>query len=648
MSGVEADGGALSEAGAYFHSVLEASQDCMRVLNVDGCVEYMNARGQALFEIERFEANHLRYWPDLWPERAREPLERALAEARAGRVASFRAFCPTARGAPRWWDTVVSPVIGPDGKVERLLATSRDITRELETSAFLDTIVQLLPTALIVKSARDGRYVLINKAAEDMLGLSSQEMIGKDARELFPREAESFAAEDAAVIASGEVVTSSEELITTRARGARYFDTKKFATHGEEGPRHLVALAEDVTDRRAAGLALETALAEAERANRSKSAFLANMSHEIRTPLNGIVAVSDMLAREIDDPRLREMAEIVQTSSVGLARLLSDILDWARIDAGRLEIAPRPCALGEAVSPALRLAQLHAEEKGLAFAADIEVGLDTTVATDPDRLRQILSNLLSNAVKFTAEGSVRLTVACDRSGATPIFTFAVRDTGIGFSEEEHARLFHAFEQADGSITRKFGGSGLGLSISRTLARQMGGDIVGEGQPGEGALFTLTLPLEVCVRETAPAAGQPVAEDTGDHPLSVLLAEDHPVNRRVVELIMAAAGAELVSVENGAEAVEAFAARRFDVVLMDMQMPVMDGLTAVRAIRELEAARGLSRTPVICMTANAMAQHEEASRAAGADLHLPKPVTAERVLSAIGAVLEGEAGESKAA
>jgi CheY-like chemotaxis protein len=251
-------------------------------------------------------------------------------------------------------------------------------------------------------------------------------------------------------------------------------------------------------------------------------------------------------------------------------------------------------------------------------------------------VKQIITNLVSNAVKFTTRGFVSLTVARSQSAdGAPALRFTVEDTGVGFAPEARERLFTRFEQADDTITRRYGGTGLGLAICRQLAEMMQGDLDCESEPGGGSAFILTLPLieaEAPAAVLAPAAG--VLTSDPQTPLRVLMADDHPTNRRVVELILAQANVVLTSVENGAEAVAAFRNQTFDLVLMDMQMPVMDGLTATREIRDYEALMGADRTPVVMLTANALAEHVAASLEAGADSHLSKPFSAEDLLGLV--------------
>ena len=368
---------------------------------------------------------------------------------------------------------------------------------------------------------------------------------------------------------------------------------------------------------------LRRARRRAEEASRAKSEFLANMSHEIRTPLNGVVAMADALGQRDLNADEHEMVEVIRSSGATLERLLSDILDSARIESGQVTIETAPFHLGRAVHDVAALWRVPAEAKGVAVAAHVETRLDRLVDGDAVRLRQILTNLVSNALKFTTEGEVSLTV---EPGVEGDVRFTVTDTGVGFDEEQKARIFGRFQQADGSITRRFGGTGLGLAISRELVELMGGWLECESTPGEGSRFWFEIPLPPV--ET-PDATVPLSQPMGDvreQPLRVLLADDHPANRKVVEIMLGATAMELVAVEDGAQALDLFKREAFDLVLMDMQMPVMDGLTATAAIRAFEMQMGRGRTPILMLTANAMTEHVEAGQAAGADGHLTKPLT----------------------
>ncbi|HWA62048.1 MAG TPA: ATP-binding protein, partial [Caulobacteraceae bacterium] len=403
----------------------------------------------------------------------------------------------------------------------------------------------------------------------------------------------------------------------------------------------VLGVVRNVDAAKRAEIALARARDEAEAANRAKSEFLANMSHEIRTPLNGVMGVASALARTGLDASQREMLGLIESSALTLERLLSDVLDLARIEAGRLEIRPEAVDLAAAVRDVGALFEPSARQKGLDFDVRVAPAAEGTFAADGARIRQILTNLVSNAVKFTAAGDVRLGLEAQPTADGARFTFTVEDTGIGMDEAAMDRLFQRFQQADGSITRRFGGTGLGLAISRSLSEAMGGALSVGSAPGRGSTFRLVLdlPRAAGVAAAAPEPDAPAATIEG---LRVLLAEDHPTNRRVVELILETAGVALTSVENGAEAVDAWLGGRFDLVLMDMQMPVMDGLTAIRAIRCREAESGRPRTLICSLTANALPEDEAACRAAGADGHLTKPITAAALLAAVHAAAQDRA------
>ena len=330
-----------------------------------------------------------------------------------------------------------------------------------------------------------------------------------------------------------------------------------------------------------------------------------------------------------------------------LERLVSDILDVSKIEAGQLDLESRPFDLEEALEP-LAVMGARAEDKGLAFRVERSPEARGLFVGDSTRIRQVLGNLLSNAIKFTAEGSVTVRIEAwpddpDAPGKAHQLAIMVEDTGVGFNAGHAARLFERFNQEDGTITRRFGGTGLGLSICRSLVMMMGGSIEARSTPGAGSRFRFVLPLDrsgsLADYDTRDSGNGSAALPVTVRSLRVLLAEDHPTNQRVVQLILGGQGAEVVIADDGAQAVAAFEAGTFDVVLMDMQMPVMDGLTATRAIRAFEASMpDRPRTPVVMLSANAMAEHRADSEAAGADSHVAKPITAVSLLAGIQAVL----------
>jgi PAS domain S-box-containing protein len=407
-------------------------------------------------------------------------------------------------------------------------------------------------------------------------------------------------------------------------------------------PERVVGVLKNITENKRAAMALAEAGKAAEAANLAKSEFLANMSHEIRTPLNGVMGVAGALARTPLQPAQREMVALIESSAHTLERLLTDVLDLARVESGRVEIRQDSFEVCELMRTVAALFEPRAHAKKLDFELKLGAGVEPgqTYLGDAVRLRQILSNLISNAVKFTERGGVKVAVRAQACGETTRLRFRVEDTGIGFDPAAKARLFQRFEQADGSITRRYGGSGLGLAISRSLAERMGGRLEAWSKPGQGSIFELTLDMQP--GEVAPVAGEAEATPAGAAGFAprVLLAEDHPANRKVVELVLGSIGVELVEVENGAEAVEACEDEIFDLILMDMQMPVMDGLTAIRGIRAREKVRGRRPVPILALSANALPEHVRASHAAGADGHLTKPISAAVLIEAVQTACNG--------
>lgn len=637
----------------------------MRILSLDGAVEYMNGRGLELLEIACFERNRGRYWCDLWPEESRSLLLAALQTARDGGVGRFTAFCPTATGRPRWWLTVVSPVREEGGRIIRLLATSRDVTQErrreerlrkalararkaaaAEASylAYLRQALEVLPAGLAFYDP-DDRLVIWNEpyvvagGADDghtnlRRGMSFVDLLRADLAD--GRHPEAEGCEEAWIadrLAARRAAAAPREQRLSCGRWYR-FEDRRLSDGG------MVSVAVDITElrmreeaARQSAEALAASKAAAEAASEAKSQFLANMSHEIRTPLNGVIAVADLLCRRDLPPEDQKLAELIRSSGETLEHLLSDILDLAKVESGALVIERVSFHLGDLARGVAGLARLKADEKGLQLNLVVDPAADRVIQGDPTRLKQVMANLVSNAVKFTRTGRIDVRV---RAVASRL-KLEVEDTGVGFDPKEKDRLFRRFEQADGAITRQHGGSGLGLAICQQLAALMGGRLDCHSTPGRGSVFRVDLPLTL---SAAVEALEPrTAVITTGAPLRVLVADDHPTNRVVVDLMLKGFEADTRCVENGREAVEAFRTQEFDLVLMDMQMPVMDGLSAVREIRAWERAHSRREpVPMIMLTANTLPEHIAAARAAGADAHLAKPITIDRLASAISQAL----------
>jgi len=356
---------------------------------------------------------------------------------------------------------------------------------------------------------------------------------------------------------------------------------------------------------------------KAEVASAAKSDFLAVVSHEIRTPMNAVISAANLLRRTRLDTRQREHVSMLIDAGDVLMGLLNDVLDFSKIEAGKMELESADMVVRERLATMARLWEPRARANGVRLTLHIAPAVPEAVRTDPLRFQQILFNLLSNAVKFTEEGEIVVAVGWDGAG----LSVAVSDTGCGIPADRLTHVFNSFEQADVGTTRRHGGTGLGLSISRKLAEIMGGSLTLDSVEGQGSTFTLALPMEAVEGEAARPERQIETTDSL-RGRSILAADDHEVNRRILTLLLEPHGCRLTLVENGAEALEAAAREPFDAILMDMQMPVMDGLEATRRIREGAVNGG---TPVIALTANAMDNHRAAWDAAGVHAFLTKPI-----------------------
>jgi signal transduction histidine kinase/DNA-binding NarL/FixJ family response regulator len=400
----------------------------------------------------------------------------------------------------------------------------------------------------------------------------------------------------------------------------------------------------DITERRRQAEALAAARDAAEAANRAKSAFLAAMSHEIRTPMNGVLGMIEVLERTPPGPAQARCINVMRESAGQLLRIIDDLLDFSKIEAGRLELEALPFSLRGLVEGAVDTLAVQARNKGLHLFADPPGPGPDMVAGDPVRVRQILFNLVGNAIKFTDRGFVRIQATTETVADDVAVVLAIEDSGVGMTEEQLGKLFQPFAQADTSTTRRFGGTGLGLSIVRRLARMMGGDVTVESQPGRGSRFTVTLRLgaggAAGAAEAMPAA-LVSAGPRSDAP-RLLVVDDHPVNREVLARQLEILGCVADMAEDGQQALEMWRLGRHRVALVDLHMPVMDGLDLARAIRREEAETpGGPRTAIIAVTANALKGEDERCYAAGMDGFLPKPLALDQLARALGRHLPQE-------
>ncbi len=490
----------------------------------------------------------------------------------------------------------------------------------------------------------------VNKQMEALTGCTRDELIGAPFKDCFtdPERAETCLKQ----VLIAKSVTDFE--LTARARDGKETVVSYNATTLYDRSRTLkgvFAAARDVTDRNRVELELRDAKAAAESANRMKSDFLASMSHEIRTPMNSIMGIADLLAKTSLSPEQDKFVQIFRRSGDNLLNLINDILDLSKVEASQLDLEHQSFALQDHLEKVIEMVAPRATDKGLTLICDVDAVVENELVGDPARLRQVLVNLLGNAIKFTQSGCVSLKVEAE-GGDSAHLRFIVSDTGIGIAEDVLPLVFERFTQADSSTTRRFGGSGLGLTISKRLVELMEGSISAESTVGEGSIFTFTVPFDIAVAGALPTAspeGLPLdAAPEAMRPLRILMAEDSADNRTIVLAYLEDAPYRIDAAENGAIACELFIAEPYDLVLMDRQMPILDGLAATRNIRAWELENGRRPTPIIALTASALKGDRETCLAAGCTAYLTKPIKQDVLLQAIGhyaAVSLAEAADS---
>ena len=507
--------------------------------------------------------------------------------------------------------------------------------------SLLQAVIDASPTLIFIKD-RDGIWILANQTLADIYGLTPQQMVGITHQEMgqhlgLPKaEVEHFLEADRHVIDSGESMFIPEQPFTTNGR-TRWLQTTKVPIHVEGRGRCALAVCVDVTARREVEADLQRAKLAAEAASRAKSEFLANMSHEIRTPMNGVIGMTELALDTALTREQREYLDMVKSSADSLLSLLNDILDFSKIEAGKLDFETIEFSLRDTLDDTMKALSLRADQKGLELACHIPPDAPDALLGDPARLRQILVNLVGNAIKFTTSGEVVVRVLTASAGRGEVaLDVSVTDTGVGIPPEKQRAIFDAFTQADSSMTRTYGGTGLGLTISTRLVELLGGRLSVESEVGRGSTFRFTARFALQKSPPARAAAiDMVSLRESQRRLRVLVAEDNAVNRLLAVRLLEKGGHEVVVAATGTAALEALENQSFDLVLMDMQMPEMGGLEATIAVRERERASASGKhIPIIAMTANAMVGDKEQCLDAGVDAYLSKPLQVAALFAAI--------------
>lgn len=545
-----------------------------------------------------------------------------------------------------------------DGTVLRVAGIHLDISERTQleqditsSRAYLAQVMDTSAAAVVVLNGK-GVITFANREAEDVLLFPRGKMVGR----LYNDPAWKLERVD------GGPLTEEDLPLDLALKTKGLVRDIRFALYWPDGTRRIlssnaaplnldpdhievVASFSDITDNLEATARLRQALSHAEEMSRTKSTFLANMSHEIRTPLNGVLGMAEILAESVTGEDQKRMVHTIRKSGETLLSVLNGILDMSKIEAGKMILESVPFSPTELLQQVEAIFKIQAEEKGIELEVYSSSGCDKSRLGDPHRIAQILNNLLNNAVKFTESGTVALKLSCRRG--KPV-TIEVSDTGLGMSPEQVARAFDSFEQADGSTTRRFGGTGLGLSIVRQLVTLMGGDITLESTPGEGTTFRVILPLAES-EDMPPDMARPHEDTLTQGALQgvrILCADDNAINRMVLEEMLIKTGADITQVEDGQQAVDAWisgqsSGKPFALLLLDITMPIRDGLSALAEIRAAETERSLPAVPAIAVTANAM-PHQVANYVIGGfDTHLAKPFKQRDLLHALHSLLRAD-------
>ncbi|HYL35316.1 MAG TPA: PAS domain S-box protein [Bryobacteraceae bacterium] len=543
------------------------------------------------------------------------------------------------------FETWYSPLRDASGNVIQVTGVAVDIARRIQAEQQLRTSEERWHLA--VRGNNDGLWdwnartdeVFFSPRWKQMLGYQDQELENRTEeweRHVHPEDLARVQAELQKHLSHETDFYATEYRLRTKDGSYKWVLARGQALWDEKGRAvRMVGSHTDVTERKWAEEALKRAKDQAEMASRAKSEFLANMSHEIRTPMNGVLGMIELVLETELSPDQKEYLDTAKHSARSLLSLLNDILDLSKIEAGRMELLPATFSLRQSVEDTVRMLAVTARQKGLELNVQVEPDAPELVTGDPLRLRQIISNLVGNAIKFTDHGCVTVGVKVEEQGAAnATLHFLVSDTGIGIPEEKQAWIFEPFRQVDGSTTRRHEGSGLGLAICARLAELMGGRLWVESRAGQGSTFHFMAPFETTAGEKAPQPDDSLdgrvsnlaaaVRPDGETPLRILVAEDNIVNQNLILNLLKREGHTVELASNGREVLAASQSKSFDLILMDVQMPQMDGFEATAAIRESEKVSG-RHLPIVAITAHAMQGHREQCIQVGMDDYLTKPI-----------------------
>jgi PAS domain S-box-containing protein len=639
---------ALAESEEHARRIIDNTVALVGIMTPDGTLIEANTTALREGGLRREDVVGKKFWDCYWwsyDVQVQAQLREAVAKAAGGEIVRYDVVVRTAGDGRMAIDFMLSPARDSAGQITHLIPSAMDITERKQTEESLcrtaeryeqqvrlfDGVASTTPDFVYIFDLQ-GRFLYANKRLLAVWGMKLSEAVGKTCRELgYEQWHHDMHMREIAQVIETKLPIKGEVPFKAPRTGIfgvyEYIFTPVIGPDGEV--EFIAGTTRDITDRKEAEKALQETKAAAEEASRAKSEFLANMSHEIRTPMTVFMAAIEHLLQIDRNPDRRHLLEMADQSAGRLRALIDDILDFSRIEARKIDLEEEPFDLGACVREAVNMFALQAKNKNVRLECEMAPEIPETIVGDSDRLSQVLINLIGNAVKFTHEGEVRVSV----QPRGDFVEFAVADTGIGIPEEKRELLFESFTQADSSFTRKFGGTGLGLAISKGLVDLMGGVISVRGRQGQGSVFSFTVPS----KRAQTQSGAPVEDLPGEadnvSAARILLAEDDPMIRNMIALMLARRGWQAETAENGREAVEKWERGDFDLLLMDLQMPEMNGLETTRTIRQKESG-GEKHTWIIGLTAHARREIRDDCLDAGMDRVLTKPIQVNDLYSAI--------------
>ena len=633
-----------------FEAIFESSMDCVKIISVNATLERMNHHGCHLMEVEDLDEVVGMDWFSYWNPEILPVVEKAFNETLKGKRSKFTGMCKTAKGNAKWWDVTLTPILDKEGKVAHILSISKDITKLIVQNQTLEEFKARLDLAVEVGEVvvwdwnLDDDYMIVSDSKNNVLGFNERSLTLKPDDffdRIDPVDRNRIVSEFD--IAKNDNLSFSSDFRYNKSptQSVILSLSASYSATGENG--RWIGIIRDITSQIDEKSALKLNEKKASEANQIKSQFVTNVSHELRTPMNSIIGYADLLYELHKDRESssKEYSTQIKKSGEYLLRLLNDILDISKMEAGQLIIEEDEINLSRVMSESIGVLKIQADQKNIDLKFERGPNVPSCIQTDESRFKQVVINLVGNAIKFTSKGSVKVNLTFEyETEKTGILNIVVSDTGIGIPQRKQEKLFSPFSQADESIYRQFGGTGLGLHLSRMITEALGGSLdLLDSEAGKGSTFRFSLSTQIGTSEKsfsekhnlkANSKKQQVVEDLGFlKDKKILVADDVIENRRLLKLFLIDSGANIIFAEDGLDVINKCSKTTFDFIFMDVMMPNLSGIEATRKLRNVGHT-----VPIVALTAHAMKNEVAACIAAGCNSHLAKPVRKEQIVNCL--------------